>query len=138
MSDRAYGIYILSLWNHAGLNRDQSELVSDYEKRYGQGSIEQLGKIFSQGVNFSAAKEKIVDLYNSEGGSYPSRASLNDIALKLGGTLPPSSQLVIEGVKESAKDIMSGASVVIGVGLIGYAFYLLAISGVLSGAFKKK
>jgi len=41
-------------------------------------------------------------------------------------------------VKESAKDIMSGASVVIGVGLIGYAFYLLAISGVLSGAFKKK
>lgn len=138
MSDRAYGIYILSLWNHAGLNRDQSELVSDYEKRYGQGSIEQLGKIFSQGVNFSAAKEKIVDLYNSEGGSYPSRASLNDIALKLGGTLPPSSQLVLEGVKESAKDIMSGASVVVGAGLLAYALYLLAISGVLSGAFKKK
>jgi len=138
MSDRTYGIYILSLWNHAGLNRDQSELVSDYEKRYGQGSIEQLGKIFSQGVNFSAAKEKIVDLYNSEGGSYPSRASLNDIALKLGGTLPPSSQLVLEGVKESAKDIISGASIVVGVGLVAYALYLLAISGVLSGAFKKK
>ena len=138
MSDRALGIYILGLWNHAGLNRDQSELVADYEKRYGQGSIEQLGKIFSHGVNFSTAKEKIFDLYNSEGGSYPSRASLNDIALKLGGTLPPSSQLVLEGVKESARDIMSGASIVVGVGLVAYALYLLAISGVLSGAFKKK
>lgn len=138
MSDKGWGIFILSLWNHAGLNRDQSELVADYESRYGKGSIEQLGKMFSSGVNISAAKEKIIELYNAEKGNYPSRASLNSIAIQLGGTLPPASQLVIEGVKESASQIVSGASLVVSVAAIGYILYLIAISGVLSGAIKKR
>lgn len=141
MTDLSYGLYILQVYaNQGGLS--PPGVIASYRRRYmGDGAVASLGKL-ARGLSVGALSPKLRSLAEKEGEDV-SRASLNDILLKLGGKSESTISIVGDGLKGAAEELgdlggkvasgaLSGLKYLAIIAVVGGIIYL----GVQTGAFR--
>lgn len=134
IGDSALGYHVLTVFSSVkGVSR--SAVIANYKSRYGgEVAIDNLGRA-AQGISMSKLSDEIAKLPKSES---PSRVDLMGAVMKSGGKSVSIAQAVVEGVKETAKDVGSAAfstlKWVTVLAVVAVGAYVLVQTGVLRRA----
>ena len=135
-ADLAFGLNVIKAYAEiAGV--DYSQVKESLKSRYGIEQIESWGKM-ARGVQWGALRERLTEgLSGVSVLEAPSRGDINLALMNAGATLPDTSKIVVDAIKETGGQIFSFSKYLMIFGVVLGVGYLAFQSGVLKNAFKK-
>ena len=132
-SDLNEGYYVLQVYASA-VGVSPATVTQNFLAQYSTDELTLVGKM-AQGIQFDVFKSVVVDTESGAAASdSPTYASLSTALLQAGGTTPPVSTIVEQGVAASVSQVEAGAAAVGSAALSGLK-YVAIIAVIAAGAY---